>query len=273
MRSDDYAAHYEIFHDGGYVYPKDHVYSYSGGVTTTSLSYARDDVADPYELTVKFERVVTLRDPANLPAPYEETSTGTDYRPDPDTVDINYNLHTWSSARSIQGATFAEVVTHDTGLAWEAWLAGAVAEIDALDKSGLLVGSQSPSNLVGSLEVTEPGSWTGKGLVTRNTGHYRFRVPDTHEGSYFKITWDVADFPDDVAIDPSYFSENNTVEWTGPGIGASDDASWLTPWNEIDPPTEPGERRVVNVRFIGYHGTKYGSKPEVTGEAFDPPAP
>ena len=117
--------------------------------------------------------------------------------------------------------------------------------------------------------------YTGTFVAThrKTRVRYRFRIPDSHDGDYYKITWDVADFPTDDAVDPSYVSEDNTVEWIGPGVGAADDPSWLTTWNEIDPPTEPGERRVVNVRFICYHGTKYGSKPQVTGESFEPPAP
>lgn len=100
---------------------------------------------------------------------------------------------------------------------------------------------------------------------------FRFQIPITHLGTYFKITYDVAEFP--TVGDPSFFSEDNVVEWTGPGTGLESDPSWLTPWAEIEPPTTPGERRVVNVRFICYHGAKFGVKPQVTGEALELPAP
>jgi hypothetical protein len=99
----------------------------------------------------------------------------------------------------------------------------------------------------------------------------RFRIPTSHAGSRFWITYDVADFPQDG--DPSIVSEDNVIEWTGPGTGASSDPSWLTPWVEIDPPENPGQRRIVNIRYTCYSGTKYGVKPQVMGEAFTPPEP
>lgn len=100
---------------------------------------------------------------------------------------------------------------------------------------------------------------------------FRFRIPHTHTGSKFWITYDIAEFPEDGA--PSFFSEVNVVEWTGPGTGASSDPSWLTPWAEIAPPEVPGERRIVNIRYTCYTGTRYGVKPQVMGEAFTPPPP
>lgn len=87
----------------------------------------------------------------------------------------------------------------------------------------------------------------------------------------FDITYDVAEFP--TVGDPSFVSQDNVVEWTGPGTGSSSDPSWLTPWVEIDPPEVPGERRVVNIRYTCYTGTKYGSKPQVMGEALELPPP
>jgi hypothetical protein len=95
---------------------------------------------------------------------------------------------------------------------------------------------------------------------------FRFRIPDTHTGSKFFITYDIAEFPDDGA--PSLVSEDNVIEWTGPGTGASSDPSWLTDWVVIDPPDVSGERRVVNVRYTCYSGAKYGAKPQLVGEAF-----
>jgi hypothetical protein len=95
---------------------------------------------------------------------------------------------------------------------------------------------------------------------------FRFRIPDTHTGSYFKITYDIAEFPDDGA--PSLVSEDNVIEWTGPGTGASSDPSWLTDWVVIEPPETSGERRIVNVRYTCYSGAKYGVKPQIMGEAY-----
>jgi hypothetical protein len=95
---------------------------------------------------------------------------------------------------------------------------------------------------------------------------FRFRIPDTHTGSKYYITYDIAEFPDDGA--PSLVSEDNVVEWTGPGTGASSDPSWLTDWVVIEPPEVSGERRIVNIRYTCYSGAKYGAKPQLVGEAF-----
>jgi hypothetical protein len=109
---------------------------------------------------------------------------------------------------------------------------------------------------------------------TLTKSRFRFRIPNTHLGSKFTITYDVAEFPADAEVDPSFVSEDNVVEWIGPGDQEDPDSeSWLTPWEEIDPPEVPGERRIVNIRYTCYTGTKYGVKPQVMGEAFEPPAP
>jgi hypothetical protein len=101
---------------------------------------------------------------------------------------------------------------------------------------------------------------------------HRFRIPTTHTGSYFKITYDIADFPEDG--DPSFISQDNVIEWTGPGTGVQNDPSWLAgDWIEIDPPEVPGERRIVNIRYTCYAGTKFGSKPQVMGESLEIPPP
>jgi hypothetical protein len=103
---------------------------------------------------------------------------------------------------------------------------------------------------------------------------FRFRIPTSHIGTYFKITYDVAEFPQDEDVDPSFVSQDNVVEWTGPGNQEDPDGdSWLTPWEEIDPPEVSGERHVVNIRYTCYTGTKYGAKPQVIGAAFEPPTP
>lgn len=87
---------------------------------------------------------------------------------------------------------------------------------------------------------------------------YRWQVPSSHLGTYYKITWDVLFEPtgwDDEEIPeedrPLRFSRKNlTVEWTGPGSGAQSDPSWLAgDWYDLEVPEEPGERRVINVRF------------------------
>lgn len=125
---------------------------------------------------------------------------------------------------------------------------------------------------------------------------YRWKIPNTFTGSYFKITWDVLTEPEgwDATIDdPDYeppdplpdppppvpqipkpgrpsrsYVQDLTAVWTGPGTGGESDPSWFTEWNDLNPPPEPGTRRVCNIRFECYRGP-YGSKPQLTGEGVD----
>lgn len=129
--------------------------------------------------------------------------------------------------------------------------------------------------------------------TTLTKSRYRWEIPAEWTGSYFKITWDTVFYPDgwDAMIDdpdytppdplpdpappipqipdpdaptPSFVSEDLTYEWTG---GDRESA-----WYELDIPTEEGEVKVVNIRYICYRGP-YGSKPQTTGDAWTPPTP
>lgn len=95
----------------------------------------------------------------------------------------------------------------------------------------------------------------------------RWIIPDTFEGSYFKITWDVLTEPTDPLAQKSYI-EDLTWEWTGPG-DPDDVDSWKSGWYEIAPPGEPGTRTVVNIRYECYRSTKFGNKPQTTGTGED----
>lgn len=117
---------------------------------------------------------------------------------------------------------------------------------------------------LGSLQGGNPEAFKAK-------VRFRFRIPITHTGTKFFFTYDIADFPDDG--DPSFASQDNVIEWTGPGTGDQSDPSWLTDEIEITPLAVPGERRVVNIRYTCYSGTKYGVKPQVMGEVLDMPPP
>ena len=99
-------------------------------------------------------------------------------------------------------------------------------------------------------------------------GRNRWVVPDTWEGSYFKITWDVVFFPE--GGDPVAVSTDNTWEWAGPG-DPEDPDSWKSGWYEIPAPVQLGENRIVNIRFLCYKSTMLGVKPQITGEAVDLP--
>jgi hypothetical protein len=107
------------------------------------------------------------------------------------------------------------------------------------------------------------------GCATATKSRFRWVIPDTHAGTYFKITWDVVFFP--TTGDPVAVSTDNTWEWTGPG-DPEDEDTWKSGWYEIPVPEEPGENRGVNIRFECYAGP-YGHLPQITGEAVEIPPP
>lgn len=105
---------------------------------------------------------------------------------------------------------------------------------------------------------------------------FRWVIPDTHPGSYFKITWDVVFFPegydteDPESPQPEVVAADQTWTWVGPG-DPEDEDSWKSDWYELAPPESSGQVRVVNIRFECYRSTKFGVKPQVTGEAYEIP--
>jgi len=96
---------------------------------------------------------------------------------------------------------------------------------------------------------------------------FRWKIPDEHLGTYFKITWDILNEPtgwNTTTLLRSYYLEDQTYEWTG---GAGGGMDRFSDWYEIPVPDFVGQRRVVNVRYECYRTTDYGNKPQVTGEA------
>lgn len=149
-----------------------------------------------------------------------------------------------------------------------------------------------------SLYVGDPEAWPAcdsldfpdslgvAASATLQKFRFRWEIPDTFTGSYFKITWDVLEEPDgwDATIpdpenpggppipDPaapqrSFASVDNTWTWAGPGSPENAD-SWKSGWYEIAPPTVPGVRKIVNIRFECYRGP-YGTRPQITGTAVE----
>jgi len=167
-----------------------------------------------------------------------------------------------------------EVTTYTDQISWDAWLAQAIGRASAYHVGAGVDCWSSYGCASSRLDVYSPPAYNSGGYIQSRKFRFRFRIQSVHLGSKFIITYDVAEFPDDEDIDPSFVSQDNVVEWTGPGNQEDPDGdSWLTPWVEIDPPEVPGDRRVVNIRFTCYTGTKYGVKPQVMGEAFEPPTP
>lgn len=95
-------------------------------------------------------------------------------------------------------------------------------------------------------------------------------VDDSHGGTAFHLLFDVLEEPEEG--DPSFFAVDVPRDWTGPGTGPQEHASWnLGTYYEIPPPDVPGERRIVNRRFWCHPNSPYGYKPQVTGEGIELP--
>jgi hypothetical protein len=107
----------------------------------------------------------------------------------------------------------------------------------------------------------------------------KFRVPVTHAGSWFKVSWDYVFFPagydedDPEGPAPEVVSLNHSDEWEGPGEGGQEDGSWdfSGGWHDVPMPPRAGEVRMVNIRYECYRSTRFGTRPQVMGEAVELP--
>lgn len=103
--------------------------------------------------------------------------------------------------------------------------------------------------------------------------HARYRFGNSSiynpDGQYLKITYDVLESP--FVGDAFIYAPDLVLEWEGPGTGGVEDDSWFTPWQDLPPPTAPGIRSIVNIRYTHYRSNRYGIKPQTQGPSF--PAP
>ena len=150
------------------------------------------------------------------------------------------------------------------------------AMMGALDftDSDFSIGSYCQAYRVHQIPWHGEGSYLSFACLLVQFVRYRWKIPTDFKGTYFKITWDEVYFPPDYDPDnpdspqPSPVNRDLTVTWEGPG-DPEDPQSWMaTDWRALNPPDQPGETRLVNIRFECYH-TPYGNKPQVTGEAVD----
>jgi len=112
-----------------------------------------------------------------------------------------------------------------------------------------------------------PGGYTEDAYTFVN---YRWQIPTTHTGKYFKITWDVVTIP--ATGDPSLETDLSVV-WSGPGTGDQSNDSWYTEWFQLESPSGYGDvRRVVNVRYESYRCTRMGTRPQLFGEGYELPS-
>lgn len=109
----------------------------------------------------------------------------------------------------------------------------------------------------------------GLSAVVLRTARFRWDITN-HIGAWFKVTWDVAFYPEDGgAAQP--FLLDQTWEWTGPSGGppAGSEDNWKSPFFVVYAPPEKGEYKIVNIRYSGYRSTKFGTPVKVTGNAED----
>lgn len=100
------------------------------------------------------------------------------------------------------------------------------------------------------------------GPTSKRFARYRWTVPAEHEGTWYRIDWDVVFTPADHDPDDPFSPQ--------PSVLSSDFFEWdgedrTSDWIELAPPTDPGEVRLSNVRFQCYR-SDYGAKPQVLAE-------
>jgi hypothetical protein len=205
---------------------------------------------------------------AGDPCAWTDTRVFTDISVDPPDVTTYYDYNTLhTTIYPYADPVHTITATYETPQTYAQWMSAAFGTLSADMTDFDTCGAETFGDCAASYAATEepetggPGDGVSLSLVA---ARFRWAIPNTHSGSFFKITWDVAFFP--ATGDPSAVSTDNTWEWTGPG-DPEEEASWKSDWYEIPIPTEPGENRVVNVRYECYRSTKFGMKPQVTGEA------
>lgn len=101
---------------------------------------------------------------------------------------------------------------------------------------------------------------SGASYCVINYGRFKWKVPHTHTGTYYKIEWDL-EFTPAGGGDPE-LTTGGSWEWTGPG-DPGDDSTWLSPWQYIDPPALPGQIRIRNIKAYNLSASPYGIRPSI----------
>jgi hypothetical protein len=180
---------------------------------------------------------------------------------------------------------FSELV-HELPMSWAQFVSSAEAKLDQLITAAVAdVAAWSEDALFSSGDGSRyahsgstnpyPQSYTSDFIFfEKRAMRFRFKIPVDHTGSWMRILYDVAEFPSVkgpdpswVAPDPSLVSQDHEVIWSGPGNqGDPDHDSWFTDWQVLEPPAIMGTRRIVNLRYEHYQGTRLGIKPCRWGE-------
>lgn len=162
---------------------------------------------------------------------------------------------------------------YENGLNYAGWVTETKAKLLAImapESDDCYEGEACSSAYTQTAPVTDATS--GNVSMSMTAVKYRWQIPATWEGSYFKITWqELTEYDGDTEDD---LGDDITVTWEGPGSpDNAEDKTWFTPWNVMAPPAEPGTTRLVNLRFECYKSAKLGNKPQIAGESYDAPVP
>jgi hypothetical protein len=176
----------------------------------------------------------------------------------------------------LMGGTVTFNTIHEFTKTFSEWMEDTQAVLeDALDSASEHCWSgESCESRIQQSHAEAPAVGTHVWLrITRS--QYRWVVPDSWQGSYFKITWDVLEEPDGWNANPpttarSFVSQDNTWVWMGPG-DPDDPESWKSGWHDLGIPADKGKRRIVNVRHECYKSSRLGMKPHATGDAVELP--
>lgn len=127
--------------------------------------------------------------------------------------------------------------------------------------------SYSPSGSSGYSSYSRSGFFPTGRIASKAQVRHRWQIPQTCDLKWVKVTWDVIEEPVGWFIDPparprTFFEQDKTWEWLGPGDPENPE-SWVSPWFEITPPIDTGIKRVVNVRYEFFRASKLGVIPPV----------
>ena len=91
--------------------------------------------------------------------------------------------------------------------------------------------------------------------IVQHTARFRFKIPSTHEGTWFSIKYELILVPSDGSA--SISQGEQTVEWTGAGNQNDPNAdSWFTTWVDV-PENSLGKVEVKLLAYRCYHSGKW----------------
>ncbi len=184
----------------------------------------------------------------------------------------------WTHLELFDPITKDELVSAaQTQLTGGDWLPGSDCEARTLINWPKVGATRSPwPPCTQAIYYSEPDSYPiiSGGTVSLRKIEETLRVPLSHTGSYYRVKVDIGEYPEgwdsgepDAPV-PFIVTADIEKIWEEPG-DPEDPTSWKFDPIEIEPPTSPGIRKLVNGRCWGYRGTKTGLLPRKFLEELD----